>query len=397
MEQAGTVRSTAWVRLWGWVMGKAKGKSGKSATATKASPFAMAKALAGGALVEHLAANADELGLGLADRTRVRQCLAVWRVSHACTVYQTGGFELDRPDMDRACDVKRVVERAVFIRDRLAAPVKRGVRCKVAAPYRIEMDLPKGESLVVHMALNANAMGLDDDQFGRLSEAYRLWGDDDDRRSVMQRGEDRAAAMGIARAVLDALGGQIGETIALETARSGGAAKVERMSGGRTRLGSRDGLMALYDAGVLTGLSEADRAAGAVRSLDAWTRAKVRMSAALAYREHYEMLAGDLRSNMASLGSAGGGGGAGSDRAANAHAKASRLVSEIDSLVLQSARSPKALLALRAVAGEGQTVRSLTSGGRNAELITKQLIAALDVAAPVLKILGHAVLTGVPK
>jgi hypothetical protein len=264
---------------------------------------------------------------------------------------------------------------------------------KKPAPFRIAIEPARGESLVEHLARNADRLALGDEQKRRLAEAYRLWGDDDDGRTAMTRGGERAEATGIALAVQTELAGAIGESVDLEQARGGGQSKVQRLTGGRTRLCNRDGLMLLYDSGALTGLTGDQRAQRPTDAPEAWMRAAVRMAAGLAYREHAEHLAGDLRSNLNSIGGVGGGSNTAA-KAAVARAKASLIVDRIDREVQMCIRSPKAIQALRMVAGEARTVRSMVPpGGKNVDLTVAALIKALDVAAHLLRVPGHAVLT----
>jgi hypothetical protein len=146
-------------------------------------------------------------------------------------------------------------------------------------------------------------------------------------------------------------------------------------SPGVVRVRGRDGLLALYDNGQLTG-----KASG--RTPDDWMKAMIRLQAGVAYREVYQPNSGFMRSQLE--GGVGEGHVGASDRFVWAWlraAKAHLAADEIERAILQRHPGGQELRSLRAIAGDGASARSLGRNGREQAAATGRLIVALDVAA----------------
>ena len=204
----------------------------------------------------------------------------------------------------------------------------------------------QGKTQAEELLDEAAALSLSLDQLGRLRHAMAIrFGTKAERR---RSNEIAAEIRRELRAGLD-------ETIALEKARGGEV--VQFNTAGAVRLGARDGLASLYLAGKL----------------------EPRLAAAgFGYRRAREAQ-GSL--GVMRFGETGGGA---SDAvlAGFARARLSAAAAVIDRTVaLELYQRPDALDTLRKVAGDGQTIRSLAAGGKDAAHRLSGLVLALEIAA----------------
>lgn len=173
-----------------------------------------------------------------------------------------------------------------------------------------------------------------------------------------------------------------------------GAALVHLSLSPARRVSGRDGLVWLNDRGELTGKSGAD----AARSPTDWMAGSVRFFAALAYRERLEAARMALGSALApeKVMGAGCGGAATSDRFVAAWAERGRFGMELgacDRALLMAWPKGRELVALRRIAGAGETARSLGKGADSTRAWVAALVRALDLVAVVLRVSGWEVVT----
>jgi len=211
----------------------------------------------------------------------------------------------------------------------------------------------KTESLAEHLLRNADHLALSEDQRSRLLAAYRL--------SVVvihdkeKRAEARREGDEIANQVRGELDASV-EDAALSAKRRGERVSQHNDDGAR-RIKTRDGLASLQEGGAIT---EDEAKAG------------------MAYRLLFEEagkgagLGSQLEDRPKSIRS--------STHGAVAHglfrAYVGVRLTGIETAVSNADASGRALAALRAVAGEGRTVRSLGQGGD----VKKKNLAALRLA-----------------
>ncbi|MBJ7446838.1 MAG: hypothetical protein JHC81_04825 [Brevundimonas sp.] len=219
----------------------------------------------------------------------------------------------------------------------------------------------KDEPLAMHLHRNADVLGASRDQRARLRRAAALTGGGT---------EDRIEAGLIAASVRDELKVAIDEVIYAAQAR--GEAVSDYNTDGAKRIKGRDGLWSLADSG---GLSEAQFNTG------------------LMYRGLYErVMVGGIGSQMSSVGelratkaSTAGQIGQGLHRA---YAGVRLTAAET------SVRCAEKVALLRAVAGEGRTIGSLSSSGHRRKVLITSLGIALDVVRISLGQTGGLRITG---
>ena len=187
-------------------------------------------------------------------------------------------------------------------------------------------------------------------------------------REVSCRGEARRADLRLA------------QTIELDAAREGLAAdQVLEAKRGQTgkRLKTRDGLKMLHESGALT--PKDGRSPMAAR-----IEADRLLSVGLRYRDRYEMAQASLRSCLAvadgvkvssTLWT--------QAKSAQRRAALANQVRVLD-VAVATRLHPDALLALRMVAGEARTVRSITSARRRRIRLAEGLVLALTVVGDIL-------------
>lgn len=208
-----------------------------------------------------------------------------------------------------------------------------------------------GESLAMHLHRNAEALGADRDQRARLRQA-----------AALSLGGRDARILGgqIAAEIRDQLKASMDAVVFAAQAR--GEKVVPYKDEGAKRIKSRDGLGSMFDSGALT---------------------EAQWNAGLVYRSLYEAV------GSASLGSQLGQVSEGSSARTSTDAMvrhglqaayASVRLTEAEKAV----RSPEMVALLRAVAGEGRTIGSLTTSGHRRKCMAAALASALDAAAPAL-------------
>lgn len=218
------------------------------------------------------------------------------------------------------------------------------------------------------------------------AEARRLYDKAADlKERVSERIVLRADGMYVAGALAEARRLERPRGVTLEVSR-------ELKSRGQVQLKGKDGLANLFDAGSLTGLSEADRKRPELR-LDGWTKANVRLFAGYRYRGMYELIAADaLRPAVV--------GEAGTPSATNsapekgfkvAMAGKGRRAIEDEVFVCAGGRARRVL---QLIAGDRRTNQSLTASGAARDRNVKALIKALDIVALSLRMPGSAILKG---
>lgn len=211
----------------------------------------------------------------------------------------------------------------------------------------------KAESLAEHLLRNADHLALSEDQRSRLLAAYRLGVaviQDKGRRAEALREADE-----IANQVRVELEASV-EDVALSAKRRGERVSQHNDDGAR-RIKTRDGLASLQEGGAITEQEAKD---------------------GMAYRLLFEQagkgagLGSQLEDRPKSVRS--------SSHGAVAHGLLRAYVgvrlTGIETAVGHADASGRALAALRAVAGEGRTVRSLGQGGD----VKKKNLAALRLA-----------------
>lgn len=293
---------------------------------------------------------------------------------------RTGGVEycvraLERLLWPKGFDPHAAWRPAAIVSD---APKPKKAKVEVSRPWPILFELEEKEELASHLLQNADRLGLTAVQKVRLRYADSLLFPP--RNGVSTR-TMKGEARRIANAVAAELGEALSEAARLEQTRGGEA---KRLTGGRMRMTGRDGLVALYDDGGLTGLSEEERARNPLKAADAWIEASRRLHAGLQFRMIHERLEASLGSQ---LNDSGVGGGARDAVAAGfARAQFSRNGDMILGDVMKADRSGRAVRVLRAVAGEGRSLRSQGSGTDSKKLNLAALLVALDVAVRTLRI-----------
>lgn len=201
------------------------------------------------------------------------------------------------------------------------------------------------EPLALHLHRNADALGASRDQRARLRQAAAL---------TLGDATDRAEAGAIAASVRDELKAAIEEVVFAAQAR--GEDVTNYRTEGALRIKGRDGLWSLVDSG---GLTERQGNTG------------------LLYRGLYErVMVGGVGSQMASLGDLRAARTSTSDQLGQglhrAYAGVRLTAAET------SVRCLDRVAILRAVAGEGRTIRSLATGSRRRQTMVLHLAEALD-------------------
>ena len=193
-------------------------------------------------------------------------------------------------------------------------------------------------------------------------------------REAARRERDRVAAERKARAEARAGELRLAETVRLEAAREGVAEAdvLERKRGqAKPRLKTRDGLKMLHESGALT------PATGT--AMERRIVADRRMAVGLRFRDRYEVAQASLKSCLNMEGQ--------QRRPATLWTQA-KIASRRAALVnavrvlevrVQMALGEEALLALRMIAGEARTVRSLGGGATRRARLARLLARALDI------------------
>lgn len=199
------------------------------------------------------------------------------------------------------------------------------------------------ETLAEHLLRNAEALALSLAQVQRLRQAFQLL-----------RGTRRQQADGgrIAVEVRCEVDGAIIAAVAAARARG---ERVQRFNdAGAYRIKGSDGIASLTEAGALT---------------------PAEIQAATAYRQCFE---GSTSSLGSSLRNAGGTGGGSLTAVARLHQTYLKLrLDKIDQAIGHMSRDRRELAVLRAVAGRGETLRSLGAGGDTKKANLRALKRAL--------------------
>jgi hypothetical protein len=202
---------------------------------------------------------------------------------------------------------------------------------------------------------NADALGLDDLQRARVTEAYR-----------MERGTkwDRYNASVEAKAVNAEIAGHYEAVLAQAKAR--GEKVVAYNAAGAHRIKTHDGLAALFDSGALS---------------------EEELNTGLVYRLLYEEAAADggVGSQLEDRVRAPACSSHGAVAAGLLRAYAGVRLTGVERAVQNADRGGQTLIVLRAVAGEGRTVRSLASSGGARLSATSRLKRALLIVAAALR------------
>lgn len=217
------------------------------------------------------------------------------------------------------------------------------------------IEREQGEPLALHLFRNAEVIGADVSQRRRLRQAAQLCvrGHQMPYSATPEGRADRVEAGKIADMVNRELRGSVEEAACL--AQAMGEVVVPYSDTGALRFKGRDGLWSALDAKMVT---------------------QAMADAGLRYRVLFEAAGAEqLGSQLGRVGEA-------SIRAASSHAASIRglhrayagvRVTTVEAHVLTADPSQRALLVLRAVAGEGHTIASLGGGGsrrgRNAEAL----------------------------
>jgi hypothetical protein len=211
-------------------------------------------------------------------------------------------------------------------------------------------------SPAIELLREASGLMLSVKQVGRLRYAAKLF----------ERGTDgqKKEAGKICDAVRTELKRGLSETIRMENLRAGPDEQADEPTHGPARLPSRDGFQALSDKGKLT---------------------NEQYNAGLAFRQGWELRGADVGSQMGA-----GEGRAGHDNDRFVFTRLQRayklsVTGRIEIEVgLQCRDNPACLAMLKAVAGDGKTLRSQGGGDRYAANMAA-LLRALDVAAEVMQ------------
>ena len=229
-----------------------------------------------------------------------------------------------------------------------------------ASTYR---DREAGEPLAQHLYAMADLIGADARQYAILRRAAAM---SEPRRSA----EDRAEAGRMAEMVRNEL--KAGLKAVIHEAQARGERVEEFNDAGAVRIKGRDGLLSLVKVGTLT---PGQGATG------------------LAYRALYE------EAGPAAVGSQLGGIGEGSAPRSSTdgivrhglhRAYAGVQVTAVEARV----GCPDRVAVLRAVAGEGRTIGSLSSSGHRRQVMTERLGVDLGTVAAVLSSVGGLRITG---
>lgn len=221
----------------------------------------------------------------------------------------------------------------------------------------------ENEPLAVHLYRNAEVIGADVDQRRRLRMAASLCvrGNHPPYSATEAGRQDRVEAGKIADAVQRELRDAIQQ--ALYLAQAMGESVVPFNTAGAVRIRERDGLWGALESGVIT---------------------SAMAEAGFEYRARFEA------AGAQQLGSQLGRVGEGSIKASSSHgataaglfrAYAGVQVTTAEAHVLTADPTQRALTVLRAVAGEGRTIRSLGHGGNTRAANGKALALALPIVA----------------
>jgi hypothetical protein len=229
------------------------------------------------------------------------------------------------------------------------------------------IEREQGEPLALHLYRNADVIGCDVSQRRRLRHAAALCvrGHQAPHSATVEGRQDRIDAGRIADAVNRELRAGMDEIVDNARAEAGGADATTYNDAGALRLGSRDGLWTAQQAEDI----DDDQAA-----------------TGLAYRLVFEIVgASQLGSQLGRVNEA-------SIKASSSDGAAARglfrayagvRLTTAEALVLKADPTQRALRVLRAVAGEGRSLRSM-GRGNSLDLNKRALKAALDAARPVL-------------
>ncbi|MDP3405058.1 MAG: hypothetical protein Q8S03_10240 [Brevundimonas sp.] len=237
------------------------------------------------------------------------------------------------------------------------------------------IEREKDEPLAMHMHRNADALGASSDQRARLRQAAALClkGSAPIRKDTRAGATDRIAAIVLATEVRDELAASA--QTAVYVAQAHGETVEPYNEDGAVRVSSRDGLWSALFADHVT---------------------EHQYNGGMEYRALVEHVASSGGSSqLANVSEVrGGGGGADAAQRRGLHrAYAGIRVTDAEAAVQAADRSGRALLVLRAVAGEGRTVSSLGKG--NARVANLRALGlALDIVCRALSQSGGLRITG---
>lgn len=217
-----------------------------------------------------------------------------------------------------------------------------------------------GESLAMHLHRNADALGADRDQRARLRQAAAL--SLGGRDSRIMGGQIAAEIRDQLKASLDAV---------IFAAQARGEKVVPYKNDGAQRIKGRDGLGMMFDSGTLT---------------------EGQWNTGLVYRALYEARCSSLGSQLGQVSE-------GSSCRTSTDAMVRHgLRAAYAGLRLTKAEAavacPKRVAVLRAVVGEGQTIRSLASSGHARKVMADRLIEDIAKVAASLAETGGLRITG---
>lgn len=230
------------------------------------------------------------------------------------------------------------------------------------------IEREQGEPLALHLYRNADVIGCDVSQRRRLRHAAALCvrGHQAPHSATVEGRQDRIDAGRIADTVNRELRAGMDEIVDNARAEAGGADATTYNDAGALRLGSRDGLWTAQQAEDI----DDDQAA-----------------TGLAYRLVFEIVgASQLGSQLGRVNEA-------SIKASSSDGAAARglfrayagvRLTTAEALVLKADPTQRALRVLRAVAGEGRSLRSLGAGSNPRKSNAAALRVALNAARPVL-------------
>lgn len=232
------------------------------------------------------------------------------------------------------------------------------------------IEREEGEPLAMHLFRNADVIGCDVDQRRRLRVAAQLCvrGNQAPYSATAEGRQDRIDAGRIADTVNRELRAGTQALAAQALARHDTV--VPYAADGALRFKSRDGLWTAWEAGMIT---------------------QAMAEAGLAYRLLFEAAGAEQ------LGSQLGRVNESSIRASSSHGAAARglfrayagvRVTTAEAHVLNADRSQRGLTVLRAVAGEGRSIRSMGGGGNTRDANAKALALALPVVAKALGVVS---------